>query len=69
VAESAQQVLLPGVAAVEGADAETRTLRDGGDRRFRIVEEHRAGGVEDRHVVLGGLAAATGETGGRSTPG
>ena len=47
----AQQVLLAGVAAVEGADADAGALGDCGDRCLRVLEEDVSGRVED-HASL-----------------
>ena len=53
--ERAQQVVLAGVAAVQGADADARVLGDVGDGRRGIGGEDRARRLEDDLVVDGGL--------------
>jgi hypothetical protein len=59
--EALKQLVLAGVAAVEGPDPDTRPLRDSRDRRPGIGEEDLASGLEDPLVVARSLGAAAAE--------
>jgi hypothetical protein len=54
-AQLPQHVLLAGIAAVEGGDADAGPLGHLGDRGGRVGDEHRARGVQDQLVVAGRL--------------